>query len=121
MKERLQKSRGGIMGFEMDIRQAPPRDTTEVLVEIRTDAQREVILTGDFTGWAADRYRLRKDPDGVWRTRLHLRPGDYQYRLIVDGEWRDNPEATRRVPNPFGGENCVMSVPGAGESGRMTP
>jgi hypothetical protein len=28
----------------------------------------------------------------------------------VDGEWRDDPNCTERVPNPFGSENCVLHV-----------
>jgi len=28
----------------------------------------------------------------------------------VDGQWRDHPDAPRRVSNPFGGENCVLTV-----------
>ncbi len=41
---------------------------------------------------------------------LELAPGEYQYRLIVDGEWRDHSEATRRVANSFGTQNCVLIV-----------
>ena len=104
-------SRPGNIGMEALIRQKPPAGTTEVLVEIRDLSAREVVLTGDFSGWAPDRFPMRKDPDGVWRTRLHLRPGEYQYRLRIDGEWRDDPQAFRRVPNAFGGENAVMVVP----------
>jgi hypothetical protein len=32
---------------------------------------------------------------GEWITQLELAPGEYQYRLIVDGEWRDHAEAAR--------------------------
>ena len=48
--------------------------------------------------------------DGQWRTVIFLEPGEYQYRLVVDGEWKDHSEATRRVPNSFGTENCVLTV-----------
>ncbi|MBI3858582.1 MAG: hypothetical protein HY293_23090, partial [Planctomycetes bacterium] len=43
-------------------------------------------------------------------TALDLPPGEYEYRLIVDGVWRDHPGAAKRVPNPFGTENCVLVV-----------
>jgi 1,4-alpha-glucan branching enzyme len=71
---------------------------------------REVLLAGDFTGWTAAALPLRKNPDGRWTALLQLAPGEYQYRLLVDGQWRDHPEAQRRVPNPFGTENCVLTV-----------
>lgn len=105
------RSRPGSLGMEAQIRTAPPPGTTSVLVEVRDLTARKVVLTGDFNGWAPDRYPMRRDPDGVWRTRLHLKPGEYEYRLRVDGEWRDDPQAARRVPNPFGSENSVMVVP----------
>jgi 1,4-alpha-glucan branching enzyme len=71
----------------------------------------EVVFTGDFTAWATDSVRLRRSPDGAWRGTLELAPGDYQYRLIVDGEWRDDPRAVQRVPNAFGSQNCILHVP----------
>ncbi|HKS16748.1 MAG TPA: glycogen-binding domain-containing protein [Planctomycetota bacterium] len=104
----------GMMEAIAEIRQAPPKDTTPVLVEIRNLHAREVVITGDFSGWAPDRFPLRLDPDGVWRTRLHLVPGEHEYRLRVDGEWRDDPQAVRRVSNIYGGENCVLVVPESG-------
>lgn len=70
----------------------------------------EVVLTGDFTNWAKDRIKLHPIGSGEWETVLHLAPGEYQYRLLVDGEWRDLPGAARRVPNAFGSENGVLTV-----------
>ena len=81
-----------------------------VPVEVRLDNARDVSISGDFNGWSDVGVRLSHDGSGLWRTVLHLPPGEYQYRLIVDGGWRDDPEAHRRVPNPFGTENCVMIV-----------
>lgn len=42
-----------------------------------------------------------------------LSPGTYRYRFLVDGEWRDDPECTLRVPNPFGTEDAVQAVTSA--------
>ena len=67
-----------------------------------------VSLAGDFNGWAPA--PLKSFGDGAWSVILELAPGDYQYRLVVDGEWRDHSEAQRRVPNPFGTQNCVLTV-----------
>lgn len=77
---------------------------------VKLDGAGEVLLTGDFTNWAASAVKLRRAADGSWSTTLQLAPGEYQYRLLVDGQWRDHPEAKRRVPNPFGTENCVLVV-----------
>ncbi len=70
----------------------------------------QVAVTGDFTGWSPEGVPLAKGERGEWRATLELAPGEYQYRLRVDGEWRDHAEAQKRVPNPFGSENCVLQV-----------
>ncbi len=69
-----------------------------------------VQLVGDFTGWSEAPVALTKGKDGVWRTSVHLEPGKHRYRFLVDGDWRDDPECTVRVPNPFGSENSVRVV-----------
>ena len=69
-----------------------------------------VEVTGDFTGWVKEGIRLRHQGNGDWRTLLTLEPGEYQYRLRINGEWKDHAEATRRISNPFGTENCVLEV-----------
>jgi 1,4-alpha-glucan branching enzyme len=71
---------------------------------------RHVEITGDFTGWVEHGLRLRQQGNGGWRAVLTLEPGEYQYRLRINGKWGDHPEATRRVANPFGSENCVLEV-----------
>jgi hypothetical protein len=69
-----------------------------------------VVVTGDFSQWSREGIRLERGPDGKWSTTLQLRPGVYQYRLIVDGQWWNNPGAERRVANAFGYENDVLVV-----------
>ena len=82
----------------------------KIPLRVRAEGAKEVVLTGDFTQWAKDKIRLTPAAGGEWITLLELAPGEYQYRLLVDGEWRDHPEATRRVPNSFGTQNCVLVV-----------
>lgn len=72
---------------------------------------KEVVLTGDFTNWVKDKIKLNPIGDGEWETVLKLPAGEYQYRLLVNGEWKDHSEATKRVQNPFGTENCILTVP----------
>ena len=69
-----------------------------------------VQLVGDFTHWERSPISLKKEAGGVWTTGLDLAPGTYHYRFLVDGQWRDDPECTLRVPNPFGGNNSVRKV-----------
>jgi 1,4-alpha-glucan branching enzyme len=70
----------------------------------------DVRVTGEFTSWSERGVRLSHDGGGRWRTVLSLEPGEYQYRLRIDGAWEDHGEADLRVPNPFGSKNCVLTV-----------
>jgi len=71
-----------------------------------------VQLAGDFTGWQQAPVNLKKSKGGHWKTTLSLAPGRYAYRLLVGGQWRDDPGCKVREPNAFGGENCVCVVGG---------
>lgn len=74
-----------------------------------------VLVAGDFTGWEQAPVALKKDKKGVWKKTLSLPPGCYEYRLLVDGKWCDDPSCTQRRPNQFGGENCVCVVESVAE------
>jgi 1,4-alpha-glucan branching enzyme len=76
-------------------------------------AAQTVLLAGDFTGWQQAPVSLKKDKSGIWKKSISLPPGRYEYRLLVDGEWRDDPQCFTRQPNQFGGQNCVCVVNGA--------
>ncbi len=71
---------------------------------------RSVQLVGSFTHWQQAPINLRRGGDGIWRTSIELEPGTHHYRFLVDGEWRDDPECTVRVANPFGTQNAVRQV-----------
>jgi 1,4-alpha-glucan branching enzyme len=92
------------------LKEAVRSRTRKVRFAVRLPQADEVVLTGDFVQWSPEGILLHHDGREGWYTQLELVPGDYQYRLRVDGEWRDDPEAARRVPNPFGTENCVLTV-----------
>lgn len=84
--------------------------TRRVTFRVKAAEAKEVRVTGDFTRWVKEGIPLSHDGSGEWRTVLALEPGEYQYRLLVDGEWKDHTEATVRVANPFGSQNCVLRV-----------
>ena len=72
----------------------------------------EVYLAGDFNDWQpeAKGFHLRKYKGDIWRKKLKLKPGRYEYRFVVDGQWWCDPENDNRVTNPYCTENCVIEV-----------
>ena len=97
------------MAKNLKVPAAPVSNLRRIPLKVKADGAKEVVLTGDFTLWAKDKVRLTPTVGGDWITVLELAPGNYQYRLIVDGEWRDHPEAPK-IGNPFGTQNCVLTV-----------
>ena len=69
-----------------------------------------VALVGDFTNWEEKPIAMKPAGPGVWKAVVALAPGVHHYRFVVDGEWRDDPECTVRVANPFGTQNAVREV-----------
>jgi 1,4-alpha-glucan branching enzyme len=71
---------------------------------------REVYVAGSFNQWDPRETPLLRDSLGDWSVDLSLPPGEHRYRLVVDGEWRDDPSAQRMEANPFGGFDAVIVV-----------
>jgi hypothetical protein len=86
------------------------RELKKVEFCLKAPAADSVKLAADFTDWEKHPVEMMHSPDGFWFTVVPLTLGNYSYRFIVDGEWRDDPRATRRAPNPFGTENAVIQV-----------
>ncbi len=60
-----------------------------------TDAKK-VFLAGSFNNWKPNEIRMIKT-DTAWVAEYYIGPGNYEYKFIVDGEWKldpDNPKIT---------------------------
>jgi len=70
-----------------------------------------VQVAGDFNNWQPEQTPMLKVGDsGVWQTEMNLSPGRYRYRLVVDGQWQQDPYNELTELNPFGGFNSVVEV-----------
>jgi chromosome partitioning protein len=86
----------------------------EVVVRFRDTEANDVRIAGDFNGWVPDKgVRSLIESEGqtrVWTKILRLPPGTYQYRYVVDGEWREDPENPENISSAIGGRNSVLVV-----------
>ncbi len=70
-----------------------------------------VQVAGDFNNWQPGKTPMQKVGDsGVWQTKIKLPEGKYRYRLVVDGQWQQDPYNELTELNPFGGFNSVLEV-----------
>lgn len=67
-----------------------------------------VFVVGSFNGWNRHATPMTRDGLGDWSVELALPRGEHRYRLLVDGEWRDDPSALVTAPNPYGGFDAVV-------------
>ena len=89
-----------------------PRESGRLQVELRLgDVDGNSIqLAGDFNGWIPDRNVETVTENGILVKRLELMPGDYQYRLVIDGVWQEDPSNPDQVPNIYGGSKSLLHV-----------
>ena len=69
-----------------------------------------VAIAGSFNDWLPNATPMIALGQGRWAKDLALPPGDYEYCLVVDGQWTPDPLATETAPNPFGGVNSIRQV-----------
>jgi 5'-AMP-activated protein kinase regulatory beta subunit len=71
---------------------------------------KEVILMGDFNNWNPKKHPMKKDNSGKWTKDVILPPGQYEYKFLVDGQWKEDPQNERIRPNRFGTYNNVFNL-----------
>jgi cyclomaltodextrinase len=76
----------------------------------------KVCLAGEFNGWSADANPMTGD-GGVWTLTLDLAPGNYLYKFVVDGTWKQDANNPEAAADGFGGNNSVLKV---GDGGAVT-
>jgi 1,4-alpha-glucan branching enzyme len=81
-----------------------------------SDAKR-VFLVGDFNNWSPNTDPMKDlNGDGHWSLFYPLRPGTYQYKFVVDGDWIPDPHNPQSVSDGFDGINSVVRVPEGGST-----
>jgi len=72
---------------------------------------KNVAIAGDFNNWQPKQTDMTKvGQSGVWQTKMNLNPGRYRYRLVVDGQWQQDPYNEMVESNPFGEHDSILEV-----------
>ena len=69
-----------------------------------------VYISGEFNGWDTQSFPMKKDKNGVWRSKVKLLPGRYEYKLFSDNAWIESLSDAETVSNPFGTQNFIILV-----------
>ena len=93
---------------------ASPATTSHGATEFVLSAPnaQEVFVVGEFDGWDPHKNRMRRFKNGIWKKKINLPPGRYEYRFRVDNDWQSDPECSEQRCNPYGTKNSVVTVAG---------
>lgn len=70
----------------------------------------EVRLAGSFTRWAERSIVMKQSGDGHWHTTIKLKPGRYEYKYIIDGQWENAQHPAEVITNEQGITNSIVTV-----------
>ena len=73
-----------------------------------------ISIAGTFNDWRPGATPMVSLGDGRWCKEMKLKPGVYEYQLVVDGEWMLDPQASETVTNSlaYGQMNSLLKVNG---------
>jgi alpha-amylase/alpha-mannosidase (GH57 family) len=90
----------------------PTMTTDGVLFTLRAPGAGQVFLAGTFNNWSPNQDAMSKVEDGVWQLTVDLGDGRYQYKFVVDGDWRHDPDNPATADDGYGGFNSVLVIQG---------
>jgi hypothetical protein len=99
--------------YDRRIQQFEVASTTQKIATLRYFSQdaNSVSVIGTFNGWTPDNSPLREVSHGVWEISLHLSPGKYAYRFLVNNSRQVlDPHCPVEEPDGYGGHNSILYI-----------
>ncbi|MFO7535020.1 MAG: glycogen-binding domain-containing protein [Kiritimatiellia bacterium] len=70
-----------------------------------------VFVAGTFNGWDTLANPLKESAQGgAYAATVPLLPGRYEYKFVINGDWRVDPNASETVSNGLGSKNSVIII-----------
>jgi chromosome partitioning protein len=82
----------------------------EVVLRFDFPEGQRVQIAGEFNNWIPDKDVETEVHDGSLQKILRVSPGGYEYRLVIDGVWQQDPANPEAAPNDLGGYNSLLHV-----------
>lgn len=71
---------------------------------------RDLKIAGEFNNWAPDEgVETIIEPNAIKKI-FYVEPGEYQYRLVIDGKWRNDPTNPDQILNSLGVHTSMLKV-----------
>ncbi len=94
------------------LKSRPICKVTFMLPKVAAPDAKAITVVGDFNNWDKESSKMKRHKNGNFTATLELEKGkDYRFRYLVDGNrWENDWNADRYMPNPFGGDDSIVSV-----------
>ncbi len=88
-----------------------PRSARRRIEFVLEDAPgKNVAVAGSFNEWKPAKLMTDKLGNGVYTAIMLLEPGRYEYKFVVDGDWKLDDRNPNFTPNEHGTLNSVLNV-----------
>lgn len=57
----------------------------------------KVSIAGSFNNWKPNKLLLKKNDNGQWQIDLPIKPGNYEYKYIIDGNWQNGSNKKMKI------------------------
>ncbi len=89
----------------------PVRNSRKVEIELTfnpgDETYKKVQVAGEMNAWNPRGSEFSFE-NGIWKLKMKVNPGKYQYQLVVDGKWMLDPSNPDSVDNNMGGYNSLL-------------
>lgn len=99
-----------MIGREKKVKEGKGKGHKAVEFSCPTPEAKQVFLVGEFNNWDTQSLPLKRDKGGVWKIKIDLPPGRYEYKFFADNAWVENLPDAELSSNPFGTQNFVTWV-----------
>ena len=89
-----------------------PKQTKEgVIFNYYDPVAQNVQLVGDYSNWEpVEDIMVQEKGNNLWKGTFPLDPGKYQYKFVVDGEWKLDPYNPEVITGNMGANNSLVRV-----------
>lgn len=110
LTKELLSAEAAMAGNELTAMPLVPAEKT-VVFALKAPAHADVQIAGDFNNWQPEALSYTEATEApLWWKGISLKPGSYQYKYLLDGQWIADPHNENRSDDPFGGINSLIEV-----------
>lgn len=93
------------------VRLGPQQIDEGALLRYYDPEAKNVQVAGDFSNWEPiENVMVQQKGDKIWKGTVHLKPGRYQYKFIVDGKWKIDPYNPEVATSDMGVSNSLLII-----------